>query len=194
MPDPVLHLFAGPNGAGKTTLFKLVVEPETGLVWVNADDIAAALDANDPDHAYEASRIAAHRRTELITLGRSFATETVFSHPSKVELVRVAAERGYLVTLHVVLVPEDLAVARVENRVEHGGHDVPEDKVRERYRRLWAHIAEAIELTHETYVYDNTSAKDAFRLVARFERGQLAGDANWPHWAPTELRSLTIRP
>lgn len=191
MADPVLHLLAGPNGAGKTTLFALVLQPETGLEWVNADDIAATLDADDPDTAYAASRSAAERRGELIARRRSFATETVFSHPSKVDLVREAAEHGYLVTLHVVLVPEDLAVARVENRVEHGGHDVPVDKIRQRYRRLCTHVAAAIELAHETYAYDNTSARDPYRLVARFERGRLVGDAQWPAWAPTELRSLT---
>jgi len=189
--DPVLHLLAGPNGSGKTTLFNLVIRPETGLEWVNADDIAAGLDA-DPRVAYEASRIAADRRAELIAGHRSFATETVFSHPSKVELVREAAGHGYLVTLHVVLVPEDLAVARVENRVEHGGHDVPEVKIRERYQRLWAHIAEAIMLAHETYVYDNTTAEHAYRFVARFEQGRVVGVANWPAWTPAELRSFAI--
>ena len=30
----------------------------------------------------------------------SFVTETVFSHPSKVDLVRAAAAAGYQVTLH----------------------------------------------------------------------------------------------
>ena len=42
----------------------------------------------------------------------SFVTETVFSHPSKVDLVRAAAAAGYQVTLHVVMVPVDLSVAR----------------------------------------------------------------------------------
>ena len=191
MADPVLHLLAGPNGAGKTTFFEEVIGPETGLEWVNADDIVAGLDADDPDRAYEASRAAADRRNDLMTHRRSFATETVLSHPSKVELVRVAVEHGYLVKLHVVLVPEDLAVARVENRVEHGGHDVPERKIRERYRRLWAHIAEAIELAHETHAYDNTAARSPFRLVARFERGRSTGEADWPAWAPAELQALT---
>ena len=83
MADPVLHLLVGPNGAGKTTLFRRVIEPATGLAWVNADDIAAALGDAGPVYAYEASRRAAQRRQALIAGGRSFATETVFSHSSK---------------------------------------------------------------------------------------------------------------
>lgn len=193
MPDPVLHLIAGPNGAGKTTLFFEVIEPVTGLAWVNADDIAARLGTGDWAAAYEASRAAARLRRELIARRRSFATETVFSHPSKVELIQDAVDHGYLVTLHVVLVPEDLAAARVKNRVELGGHAVGEQKVRERYRRLWAHVATAIPLTHEAFVYDNTSASDPYRLVARFERGRAVGELRWPAWTPPELRSLRTR-
>ncbi len=87
MADPVRHLLAGPNGSGKTTLFTLVIQPETGLERVNADDIAAALHTDDPDAADEASRLAADHRSRLIAQRRSFATETVFSHPSKVDLV-----------------------------------------------------------------------------------------------------------
>lgn len=189
VPDPVLHLLAGPNGSGKTTLFREVLEPITGLEWVNADDLAARLGVRAVS-AYEAARQAAASRAELIAARRSFATETVFSHPSKVDLVRDAARAGYLVALHVVAVPEELAVARVAVRAEQGGHAVPEAKVRSRYRRLWAYVAAAVALAHETFVYDNTSARQPFRVIARFERGRIAGPAEWPVWAPEPLRTL----
>ena len=42
------------------------------------------------------------------------------------------------------MIPEDRAVKRVKHRVRSGGHDVPEDKIRERHRRLWALVADAI--------------------------------------------------
>jgi len=102
--------------------------------------------------------------------------------------VRTAIEAGYLVTLHVVAVPEGLAVARVKNRMENGGHVVPEDKVRGRYGRLWAHIAEAIELAGHALVYDNTTAATPFRHIASFERGALLW-SDWPVWMPEELSS-----
>ncbi len=62
----------------------------------------------------------------LIELGRSFIAETVFSHPSKLELIDTAHAAGYTVVVHVVLIPEELAVQRVSHRVSAGGHDVPE--------------------------------------------------------------------
>jgi predicted ABC-type ATPase len=188
MTDPVLHLIVGPNGAGKSSLFDLVIEPVTHLEFVNADVIAAATYPDDPaGGSYEAARLAADRRSELLTARRSFATETVFSHPSKLEFLRAAVDAGYLTTLHVVVVPEALAVARVANRVANGGHRVPATKVRARYRRLWPLVAEAIGTAASTSVYDNSRASEPFRLVARFECGRLVGDADWPGWTPDAL-------
>jgi predicted ABC-type ATPase len=190
MADPVLHLLAGPNGSGKSTLWAYVLEPELRLEFVNADVVAKERWPDDAvSHAYEAAKMAAARREELIAARRSFATETVFSHESKIDLVRSAVEAGYLVTLHVIAVPEALAVDRVENRVENGGHAVPKPKVRARYRRLWAHVAEAIALAERSCVYDNTTAATPFRLVAEFERGALLW-SDWPAWIPNELSTL----
>lgn len=188
MADPVLHLLAGPNGAGKSTLFERVIGPATHLEFVNADRIAAERwPAEAERRSYEAAEVAAVRRAELIAVGASFVTETVFSHESKVELVEVARAAGYLVTLHVVMVPEDLAVARVVDRVRHGGHAVPEAKVRERHRRLWALVAQAIGVADAAFVYDNSSASSPFRLVATYERGHLVGEPDWPAWTPVAL-------
>jgi predicted ABC-type ATPase len=191
MADPVLHLLVGPNGAGKSTLYDLVIGPVSKLELVNADVIAAREWPDDAaTHAYDASRMAAERRDELLAARTSFVTETVFSHASKVDLVKAAAEAGYIVTMHVVLVPEDLAVARVTNRVDNGGHAVPEVKVRARYARLWALVAEAIALADEAAVYDNASASEPFRAVATFDRGIAVSRPAWPRWTPKELRSL----
>jgi predicted ABC-type ATPase len=153
-------LVVGPNGAGKSTFVALTLAPLLpGSVFVNADEIAKQRWPDDPAaHAYDAALVAAETRDRLIELGRWFIAETVFSHPSKLELVRTAQDAGYTVVLHVVLVPEDLAVERVKRRVLHGGHDVPEDKIRERHRRLWALVTSAIELADATTVYEIPAA------------------------------------
>src|SRR5437764_14934205 len=104
-------------------------------------------------------------------------------------MVRHSVEAECLVTLHVIAMPGRLAVDRVENRVENGGHAVPQNKIRERYGRLWAHVADAIGLAERSRVYDNASASTPFRLVAEFERGSLLG-AEWPSWMPDEITSL----
>lgn len=189
MADPVLHLVVGPNGAGKSTLYDSVIGPVTHLEFVNADLIAAQRwPADASARSYDAATVATSRRTELLTGRSSFVTETVFSHDSKLELVRAATTAGYLVWLHVVSVPEELAVARVRNRVAHGGHAVPEAKIRGRYHRLWPLVAEAIGVVDGATVYDNSRARPAFRVVARFEAGAPVGARDWPAWTPRVLR------
>lgn len=195
MSDPVLVLLAGPNGAGKSTFFARVVEPTIHLRFVNADAVAAERwPETAAEHAYEAAAITAQERDRLIANQVSFAAETVFSHPSKVELIETAKGASYIVLLHIVVIPEDLAVARVADRVLHGGHDVPEEKIRSRYRRLWGCVQRAVELADETRVYDNSTAATPFRLVAQYRSGVLLGQARWPQWAPEVLRGAGHRP
>lgn len=189
MSTPVLHVVAGPNGAGKSTFVRRILEPTTGLTFVNADDLVAeAWPGDEESHAYDASRVAAGRRDQLVKARASFLTETVFSHESKLDLVVRAIAAGYLVTLHVIMVPEELSVARVALRVSSGGHSVPEDKIRSRWRRLWPLVAAARDRAHWTYVYDNGVADQPFRTIASYRGGRLVEAAEWPVWAPADLR------
>lgn len=181
---PVLHVLAGPNGSGKTTYYEQVLGPVTGLPFVNADVIAKELwPGSEVDRSYEAAKLAEQRRDELIAQRRSFIAETVFSHPSKLDLVRAARRAGYLVTVHAIVVPLELSIRRVEARVRHGGHDVPVQKQRERFDRLWPLISEALRLADEGFAYDNSSAKAPYRLVAHLENGKQVFGADWPTWA-----------
>lgn len=190
MSTPVLHLLAGPNGAGKSTFVMEVLQPVTHLPFVNADVIALERwPGAETEHAYDASRAATEQRERLIAAQASFITETVFSHPSKVELVGHAVAVGYVVQLHVILVPETVLVARVAGRVAQGGHDVPERKIRERYARLWPLVAAARAIADRTIFYDNSRASTPFRVVATCERGRLVGNPGWPIWTPSSLRA-----
>lgn len=188
MPTPVLHLLAGPNGAGKTTYYEEVLGPATGLPFINADQIARQTWPDEPErHAYDAARQAAALREDLLAERRSFLTETVFSHPSKVDLLQSAVDAGYQTWLYAILIPEELAVRRVEMRVRHGGHDVPEEKVRQRYGRLWTLVRQVVEVVDEALFLDNSRAVTPFREVARFRDGHLVA-ADWPPWTPDALR------
>lgn len=185
-----LHLVAGPNGSGKTTFVTEFLEPELpGWAYVNADEIAKARWPSDPAaHAYQAAQIAEETRAHLIANGRSFIAETVFSHASKLDLIRSAQEAGYQVALHVMIVPEELAVRRVAYRVMAGGHDVPEQKIRERYQRLWDLVARAISAVDRAVVYDNSQLAGPVK-AGEFYGGLPAGTATWPEWAPEPLVS-----
>lgn len=183
-----LDLVVGPNGAGKSTFAQEVLaEQLPGIVFVNADLIALERWPDDPvSHSYEAARIAEATRSALIESGRQFMAETVFSHPSKLALIDQAQEAGYFVALHVLMLPVQLAVARVAARVERGGHSVPENKIRERYHRLWPLVVVATEKVQSAAFWDN-SMLDGPELVAELASGQLLGPPSWPSWTSDVL-------
>jgi predicted ABC-type ATPase len=183
-----LDLVVGPNGAGKTTFVALTLGPLLlGSVFVNADEIARQRWPEDAaEHAYQAAEIAAATRARLISERRAFIAETVFSHPSKLELLKAASSAGYTTVLHVLLVPEELAVQRVAARVLCGGHAVPEEKIRQRFHRLWPLVASAVRRADIATVYDNSRRRGP-RVVAQLNAGQLVGAADWPSWTPREL-------
>jgi predicted ABC-type ATPase len=186
-----LDLIVGPNGAGKSTFAQEILGVlSPGVLFVNADLIAFERWPEDPEsHSYDAARIAAATRTALIEGGRQFIAETVFSHPSKIALIDQAQEAGYFVALHVLMVPEDLAVARVAARVERGGHSVPGYKIRERYQRLWPLVAVAAAKAESAAFWDNAGLNGP-DLVAELAVGQLLAPPKWPPWTPEALSSV----
>jgi predicted ABC-type ATPase len=185
-----LDLVVGPNGSGKSTFIELILAPNRpGVTFVNADVIAAQRWPQDPSaHAYEGAEVAAQTRARLLEIHEPFITETVFSHPSKLDLVDAALAAGYTVELQVLLVPEELAVHRVGHRVASGGHGVPEDKIRSRFHRLWPLVAAGIERADATHVWDN-SRYDGPDEIALFAGGMPVGACRWPSWTPDELTS-----
>lgn len=187
-----LDLVVGCNGAGKSTFVQYALSSIVpGSVFVNAHVIAQERWPHDPvGHSYDAAKVAEQTRAQLIKLGESFIAETVFSHPSKISLIREAFAADYFVALHVLMIPEELAVARVAQRVGDGGHHVPEHKIRGRYQRLWDNVITAIELSDESAVYDNSSNFHGPRAVARMHAGVGIDSPVWPRWAP---KALTAR-
>lgn len=182
-----LDLVVGPNGAGKSTFVEFVLAGQRpGVPFVNADVIAAECWPQDPvAHGHDAALAAEQIRDELLARGEPFIAETVASHESKIDLVRRARSAGYHVHLVVVAVPEEYSVARVSARVAAGGHEVPEDKIRGRYRRLWGNVVAMTELADNAEVFDNTGEGPV--TVATFVAGDVVGRPRWPAWVPSAL-------
>lgn len=182
---PTLVLLAGPNGAGKSTLYQTRVAPSFAGPFVNADLIQRdELRDASMEASYDAARIAKGRRIELMEAGQSFATETVFSHPSKLEILNAAKARGYLVVvMHVGVDGPDLSVGRVMARTEEGGHDVPEDKIRARYERSQPLIREAVLRADRGMVFDNSRLNMPPQQMLVFASGRLLKSAPiLPRW------------
>jgi predicted ABC-type ATPase len=182
---PIVVAIAGPNGAGKTTFFESHLN-STGLRFLNADVVARELEVD----AYEAARMISALRTELVNQHESFIFETVFSDPvgDKLGFLKRAAESGYAVVLCFVgLACAETSGQRVAMRVSQGGHDVPPEKLVERFPRTLANLAAAIRELPCVLVFDNDDLKAPFRHVAVYANGQ-AVELNDP--VPSWLKPL----
>ena len=193
--DRMLVVVAGSNGAGKSTFVDAFLRP-IGLHVVNPDQIAKALAPDDPNiMAYHAAQAANTVRHDLVARGESFCMETVFSDPegAKLAFLRQAREQHYVVMLVFTgLDTGELAIARVVERVEAGGHDVPDDKILSRFPRTLENLTQALEFVDHAFLFDNSSAKEPFRFVAEFSNGALVrGSKRRPKWAVALLKTFS---
>ncbi|GGD74771.1 zeta toxin family protein [Croceicoccus mobilis] len=176
MTHPTLAIIAGPNGSGKSTLYRTRIAARFAGPFINADIIQRD-ELCDPSvkAAYKAAAVASKRRSEYLVSRQSFVTETVFSHPSKLDIITDAKAAGFQTyVFHVAVESPDLSVARVQARVEEGGHPVPEDKIRERYERSADFIRQAICAVDYGFVYDNSKWNSAPEPHLYFVGGQLS--------------------
>lgn len=173
MDQPFVLIVAGPNGAGKTTLTGLLRKRGVDLgEYINPDDIAAELQGSDAARAADAQRIADRRRDECIQAARSFSFETVMSHPSKIDVLTRAKAAGFLVQLYFVGIDDPRTnVERVALRVDHGGHDVPEDRIVARWHRTMGLLARAVKAADRAFVFDNSESGPTLnpRLVLQID-------------------------
>ena len=133
---PNLYVIAGCNGAGKTTAsYTILPEMLNCQEFINADEIAKGLSPFDPDRAtIEAGRIMLTKVKKNLKDTIDFAFETTLSTKSYRNIIRQSKSLGYKVTLlYFWLESVDLAIERVRTRVSEGGHDIPNNVIRQRY-------------------------------------------------------------
>jgi hypothetical protein len=122
------------------------------------------------------SSIAAARQVlksakEHLAKNASFAVETTLAGNSYLQMMLDARGRGYEVVLvYIGTGTVEINLARIRNRVLAGGHDVPEEDVRRRYRRSFENLPIA-------------RACRPFHPVRQLDRGWLSPDSdprrNW---------------
>jgi predicted ABC-type ATPase len=177
---PIVVALAGPNGAGKSTYYETVLS-RTGLPFVNADVIAEVTGVD----AYTAADLAEAYRQKLVAQRESFIFETVFSDPvgDKLHALRELEASGYTVVLiYIGVAGPDQSASRVAMRVAQGGHDVPADKIAERYQRTLKNLSRALQQLKNVLVYDHSDLNRGYRLVVSKVKGEIAAAKPLPDW------------
>lgn len=113
--------------------------------------------ANIEVNSYFASVASDFIRHKLLESATSFTFETVMSSPDKVEFLQKAQQFGFRTYLYYITTEDPIInISRVKNRVELGGHSVPENKIIERHKRSLDLLFDAVQHTNRAYIFDNS--------------------------------------
>ena len=140
-------------------------------------------------NSYFSSVLVDFLRRQLLAQKISFSFETVMSSRDKIDFLKLAQEQGYRTYLYyVATVDPEINISRVAYRVRTGGHDVPADKIRQRYYRSLAYVIDAITYANRAYIFDSSDS-DSSVLLAEITDGvelELKVDAV-PTWFKTAV-------
>lgn len=157
---PKIFVIAGPNGSGKTTSAKtLLPEMLQCYEYVNADAVAAALSPFNPDNvAMRAGRLMLERVQYLAEQQVNFAFETTLASRTFINFLTKCRENGYQINIvYLWLQTPEIAITRVKDRVEHGGHDIPNDViVRRYYRSIKNFLTYYADIVDNWFLFDNS--------------------------------------
>jgi predicted ABC-type ATPase len=157
---PFILVLAGVNGAGKSSVGGSILAAHD-LTWFNPDAFSRALIARtgmDKDAADAAAwNYGKTRLEEAITNGTSFAFETTLGANTIPRLLAKAAETHDVVMMFCGLGSVQMHIDRVKLRVRHGGHDIPEEKIRGRWESSRRNLIALLPHLARLQVFDNST-------------------------------------
>lgn len=181
---PSIHVLAGTNGAGKSSVAGAAFR-RAGADYFNPDELTRRLVAAQPGLTLEQANIIAwnegkHLLECAIEEKLDLAFETTLGGNTIPALLERAAEAGLEVRIwYVGLATPELHIARVRARVAKGGHDIPEDKIRERFDRGPSNLIRLLPKLTSLRLYDNSEDGDPAKegpnpkLVLHLEEGHI---------------------
>ncbi len=157
----MVYVIAGPNGAGKTTFAMDYLLNEVHCEeFVNADMIARGLSPfNEEAAAIQAGRLFLKRIHQLAEQKTDFAFETTLSGTGHVTFLRKLQEAGYETQLYFIWIPTAaLSQKRVSSRVQKGGHNIPADVIKRRFKKGIANLFSVYKpVCDRIFIFDNSS-------------------------------------
>ncbi|HWE77490.1 MAG TPA: hypothetical protein VG270_03115 [Pseudolabrys sp.] len=182
---PSFWIVAGPNGSGKSSLYgNTDIAAFSNSIWIiNPDLLTRRLQEVENLPLQEANGQAVTRieawLDASIAVYQTIGVETVLSTGKYRRLVTEAKRRGFAFRfIFVMLEAVELNIERVRIRVEKGGHDVPEDRIRSRWGRSLEQLPWFLDEADQAALYDNSGTSP--RLIGRKEADQVDIDPSAP--------------
>ncbi len=168
-------IIGGVNGCGKSSLTGVLKAQRSDLgVVVDVDKLTASVGGD----MLRGGKLALTRIRDCLARGVCFTQETTLSGFSTAKKASLA---GYYIRLYYVgLDTLEESLDRIQNRVAHGGHDIPPEVVSRRFERRWRCVADVLPYCDEAVFYDNYNG---FTVVAEYRNGEMSlrGDYR-PRW------------
>lgn len=184
----VYTIIGGVNGTGKSSLTGMLRTERTDLGIVVDPDRCTVLCNGDE---YEGGKLAVSQIENALNEGVNFTQETTLSGGYPKRLCSRAKDAGYYIRLYYVgLDTLEESLHRIENRVAHGGHNIPEKDVRSRFAHRFQDVGKILPYCDEAKFFDNNNG---FMLVAEYRNGQLFPiGAHTPGWVQELYQQLYL--
>ncbi len=188
-------MLAGVNGAGKSSIGGQVLR-RAGIDWFNPDTFTRQLIEATGSPLADANAAAwqegVRRLDAAIAHGNDYAFETTLGGHTIAAKLRAAQASHDVLMWFCGLDSPERHLARVRFRVNQGGHDIPEAKIRERYIHSITNLIALLSCLSQLQVYDNS--RDAApgtpipnpRLLLQTEHSHIV----WP----TDVQTLRDTP
>jgi len=165
---PTITVLAGVNGAGKSSIAGEYAETESDF-YFNLDTVARKIRELHPDisltianaHAWQLGQ---SLLDQAIEEHKDYRFETTLGGRTITRLLQKAAGKGHRLQIWFCgLASPDLHLRRVRARVLRGGHDIPEEKIHERWNSSRENLIRLLPHIHHLRVYDNSLEADPAR-------------------------------
>lgn len=157
---PFILVLAGVNGSGKSSVGGAMLEA-FGLTWFNPDSCARELIAQLGMNLEEANAHAWQHGRELLEAAierrANHSFETTLGANTIPALLASAARTHDVMMIFVGLSSPQQHIDRVRLRVAHGGHSIPEVKIRERWNTSRANLIQLLPHLARLQVFDNST-------------------------------------
>lgn len=196
-------VIAGHNGAGKSTCYRMYfaevlkghleehIDPDAVERGIRAALSSTSTRKSSDDFSRLAQAESERLRQQFLENRTSFSFETVLSDTvgHKLDFMRQAVGLGYFVVLIAVgLDSPERSAQRVALRVQRGGHNVPSDRIKDRYPRVINNLRQAVDIVSLSIILDNSGENQddefgCYDPVSLHFEGMLIGSSdNPPGW------------